>query len=195
MSKAAADLLGYSGAKSPGRVRLSRKEVECLYPCLRCAYWMGRNNSINNRFGFASTPFVESSLVKLALQIPVRYKNFGRFEAALIHAMDPALARHASVYGQGFDASPSVKRKLKEYATLYRPTWARRLSYRIQARFRGHELNPLLTKEYLSRVIDASFPEMRRYFSVDKVKNETELSRICTLEYMFRKVQPSHPHV
>jgi asparagine synthase (glutamine-hydrolysing) len=192
MSKATADVLGYKGARSPGRIRLSRMEVESLYPCLRCAYWMGRNNSINNRFGYASTPFVESSLVKLALQIPLTYKNFGRFEATLIHAADPALARYTSAYGEGFDASPSVRRKLKEYATIYRPTWVRRVSYRIRNRFRRHQIGFLLTSDYLSRVIDTSFPEMRRYFRVDKVKNETELNRICTLEYMFQKIQPNH---
>ncbi|MBM3584145.1 MAG: hypothetical protein FJX36_06850 [Alphaproteobacteria bacterium] len=30
---------------------LSRGEIELLYGALRCRYWMGRNNSINNRFG------------------------------------------------------------------------------------------------------------------------------------------------
>jgi asparagine synthase (glutamine-hydrolysing) len=189
MSKAAADVLGYKGAMSPGRIRLSRPEVEYLYPGLRCAYWMGRNNSINNRFGYASTPFVEPSLVKLALQIPVKYKNFGRFEAALIHAADPALAKYASAYGEGFDARPSVNRRLKEYATLYRPTWVRRMSYRIRNPLRQQGISALLTNEYLSRVIDTSFPEMRRYFRIDKIRNETELNRICTLEYMFQKIQ------
>ena len=31
--------------------RFTRGEVEALYPFYRCRYWMGRNNSVNNKLG------------------------------------------------------------------------------------------------------------------------------------------------
>lgn len=167
--------------------RLARTEIEFLYPCLRCAYWMGRNNSVNNRFGFAATPFIEPALVGLALQIPIAAKNHGRFEAALIAAIDPALARYPSVYGQGFDEAPALARRLKGGMTLARPPRLRKWSYRLQNRMRRAGFSGVLGPDYLSRVIDPDCPALRRYFRIERVRSALEFNRICTLEYLFER--------
>jgi hypothetical protein len=187
LERAIRNLLADSPGDAPSSAeRLTRQQVEYLYPCFRCAYWMGRNNSVNNRFGRAVTPFIEPELIKLALQIPLRFKNHGIFEAALIDAIDPRLASYPSVYGQTFDRPPPWRRVLKDQATLRRPTYLRRFSYRLQNRLRRPEMTPLLSKEYLSTVIDASFPIMRRYFKIEQVMSSLEMNRICTLEYLFQ---------
>ena len=54
----------------------------------RCRFWMGRNNSLNNRFGWALTPFAEYNVVKESIAIPVRFKNYGVLEARMIKEAD-----------------------------------------------------------------------------------------------------------
>jgi asparagine synthase (glutamine-hydrolysing) len=84
------------------RNTLDRGKVERLYPYYRCKYWMGRNNSVNNKIGFALTPFITQSLIERALRLPLRQKNTGRFEARLIREINPRLAAYPSAYGHSF---------------------------------------------------------------------------------------------
>jgi asparagine synthase (glutamine-hydrolysing) len=63
---------------------------------------MGRNNSVNNKIGFALTPFITQSLIERALRLPLRQKNTGRFEARLIREINPRLAAYPSAYGHSF---------------------------------------------------------------------------------------------
>jgi len=192
MSAAVADILGYEDAEAPWRIEISRAEVEYLYPCLRCAYWMGRNNSINNRFGYAGTPFVESSIVKLALRIPIEFKNFGRFESALVRKADLTLAGYPSIYGHDFITDPTIGRMARDYMTILRPAFMRKLSYRLRSRFYHRSTDYALSEEYLNSAIDAALPEMRRYFNVERVRSASELNRICTLEYLFERYRTAH---
>lgn len=174
------------------KTRLSRQHIEYLYPCLRCIYWMGRNNAINNRFGYEATPFIQEGPVQIALQIPLRYKNHGSFEADLIRLIDPTLAGFETAYGQTFSESPSIKRIIKDNLTVCRPVIARRLSYRIKTRFRKLARFAPLTTEYLAGVFDTSFPCTGQYFKVERVKNAGYFNRICTLEYLFQANQVVH---
>ena len=78
--------LGLSGR------RLSRTDVEQVYPLFRCRFWMGRNNSVNNRIGAAMTPLADLLPVRAAIRVPLRLKNDGLFEAGMIATADRALA-------------------------------------------------------------------------------------------------------
>ena len=169
------------------KTRLSRQHIEYLYPCFRCIYWMGRNNAINNRFGYEATPFIQEGPVQIALQIPLRFKKHGSFEADLIELIDPTLAGFESAYGQTFSESPSIKRVIKDNLTVYRPIIARRLSHQIKSRFHNLVRFAPLTDGYLASVLDTSFPYMGRYFRFERVKNAVDFNRICTLEYLFQK--------
>ncbi len=191
MAKAIARLFGKPADADCAGIRLAREEIEYLYPCLRCVYWMGRNNSVNNRFGYAATPFIATELIKLALRIPIAAKNYGRFEAALIARADPALAGYPSAHGQPPSEAPSLSRRLEAGMTMLRPPWVRRFSYRIQHR-RARLRPSFVLGDGLAKVIDPSFPELRRYFKIDKVTDEFVLNRIATLEYIFENYPVRH---
>ena len=181
------------GSGSDLAAPLSRPEIELLYAYFRCSFWMGRNNSVNNRFGYFLTPFVEPKLIDLAVAVPLRLKNHGILEARLIAAADPALAKYDSVYGGPFDRPPSLARLIKDDMTLLRPVTLRRLSYRLQNRIRPKaSFHRLLQSDYLASVLDLTFPHMRRYFNIGRIRSGAEMARICTLEYLFARCEPDH---
>ena len=116
--------------------RMTRLDVERTYPLFRCRFWMARNTSINCRLGYAMTPLVEPAIVRAALSTPLRLKNLGTFEAALIRRIDPKLASYPSAYGLAFDQAPSAKARLAFALTVLRPPQLRRYSFRIKHRLK-----------------------------------------------------------
>ncbi len=174
-------------------VMLSRTEVELVYPLFRCRYWMGKNNSVNNRLGYALTPFIDYEIVKRAIRIPLKYKNHGRFEAALIQAVSPALAAYASAYGHNFSGPPGLRHRLSDQLTLRRPTRLRRYLYRIKARRLTGERPYPLDKAYLETVMDAQFPYLGELFRVQANRDNAQYNRMCTLEYLFQKTSAQLP--
>jgi asparagine synthase (glutamine-hydrolysing) len=170
--------------------RLSRRDVERVYPEFRCRFWMGRNNSVNNRLGAALTPFIDENVVPDALGLPLRIKNFGRFEARLIRAINPRLAAYQTVYGHGFAGEPPLRRILKDLRTYARPPVLRRFTYRWKHRRPG--VRPYwLGDDYVGRVLDLDFPYARRLFQVTRVCDNEQYNRICTLELLFERYQPA----
>jgi asparagine synthase (glutamine-hydrolysing) len=164
--------------------RLTREQVEYAYPAFRCGFWMGRNNSINARIGQAMTPFIDRDLVRLAVAVPLSLKNHGRFEAGLIRAVSPALAGYVSDYGHAFDRDPPLSRIVKDYATLLRPPWLRRYTYRLRYRQAGPRPQ-WLEPHMLQRVLDVRMPVMTRFFRLRRVNDPEVFARIATLEYLF----------
>lgn len=165
--------------------RLSRRDVERLYPAFRCRYWTGRNTSVNNRFGWALTPFIERATVASAIDVPIAFKNHGRFEAALINAFSPSLARYPSAYGHDFAGDVPLKRRFKDQLTLMRPPLLRRYAFRIKARMQPAALDH--GNRSWQAVIDPSFPQMREFFRIGQVRDRGQFLRICTLEYLFSR--------
>ena len=172
--------------------RLTRGEVERVYPEFRCRFWMGRNNSANNRLGPALTPFIDENVVPDTLSLPLRVKNFGRFEGRLIREINPRLAAYDTVYGHGLADDPPLKRILKDLKTYARPPLLRRFTYRLKNR-RPAPRPYWLGDDYLGRVIDLEFPYARRLFEVARVCDNEQYNRICTLEYLFQRYQPAYP--
>ena len=167
-----------------GEGSLSRSQVEYAYPAFRCNYWMGRNNSVNSRIGWALTPFVDPQLVELCAGIPLKLKEHGRFEADLIRTVSPDLARYESDYGHAFDGPPPLKRIVKDHLTLVRPPRMRRYTYRLRHR-RQSPRSKWLRDENLSKVMDASMPRMSDFFHVSRINDPQAYGRIATLEYLF----------
>lgn len=169
--------------------RLSRTDIEAVYPLFRCRYWMGKNNSVNNRLGPALTPFIDANVVPDALAVPLRYKNSGRFEARLIARTDPALATYLSDYGHSFADAPPLCRRLRDRLTYARPPRLRRLAFRIKNR---HAPDPpyWLTKPYYARIVDPDLPFMRQFFRIGQVNSLEQLNRILTLEVLFQHTRP-----
>jgi len=168
--------------------RLARAEVELVYPLFRCRYWMGKNNSINNRLGYALTPFIDYPVVQKSVRIPLTFKNSGRFEAAMIRRVSPALAAYPSDYGFDFVQGAGVKQRLKDRMTLARPPMLRRYLYRIKSRRRADSRPYWLSTDYVEQVMDRKFPYMSRYFALERNRDMERLNRIYTLEYLFQSV-------
>jgi hypothetical protein len=183
MAAKAAAAAGEPGAK------LSRRQVESLYPYFRCRAWFGPENTINNRTGYSILPFFDFRTVTEALRVPVRLKYFGDFEAALIRAADPVLAAYPSNYGHSFAENAPFKFRVMDMLTYARPLHLRRNAVALKGRLAKPQPRPnLVSDAYLSRVIDTAFPYMSKYFHVGRIKPVNQFVRICTLEYLFSRV-------
>ncbi|MFQ5535029.1 MAG: hypothetical protein ACE5EM_09450 [Sphingomonadales bacterium] len=172
---------------------LTRPEIELLYPIFRCRYWMGRNNSVNNRLGPALTPFIDHQVVGDAVKIPLEYKNYGLFEGRMIRALDPKLASYPSAYGHDFASGPTLGHKLYDLATLWRPAPLRRYAYRVQARCKPWRRPFWLEPPYLDAALPDGFPVMNRFFDMNALRDPTQLARAATLEYLFQAFNADPP--
>ena len=169
---------------------LTRKEVEFLYVGFRCRYWMGRNNGINNALGNALTPFIDANIVPDANSAPIGFKNFGKLEAAMIRMISPSLARYDSAYGHNFAGDPPLHRKFKDLSTMLRPPELRKYTYRLHRRSRDN-WPYFLGPDYIDAILPNGFPFMTQFFDVDRIADSEQFSRICTLEYLFRRFNPA----
>ena len=161
---------------------LSRDQVEYLYPYFRCRYWMGRNNSVNNRLGLAATPFIEHAVISSALQVPLRHKTLGPLQARMIAKADPALAAYPSAYGCSFDGEPPLSYRLKYLATYLRPPSLRRFTYRLR---RQPPMPRQLQPPYREAVL-GEIGYIQDYLQVERLTDPGQLNRALTAEYLFQ---------
>lgn len=170
----------------PGdRAALPRAALERAYPAVRCRSLFGHEISLEARYGAYLMPFLEHAVVADMLTLPIGWKNAGRFEAALLAAIDPELAAFPSCYGHDFAGPPGWRHRLGEWATRARPIALRAKSYAIQRRLgpMGDEHGGLLSDAYLGRVIDLDYPAMRRFFRIGAITDSSVMRRIANLEY------------
>jgi asparagine synthase (glutamine-hydrolysing) len=170
--------------------RVERNRIEQIYPRIRCRALFGREIGLEARFSPYLMPFLDHQVVAAALAIPIAQKNAGAFEAALLNAIDPELARQPSAYGHDFSGAPGRHHRFGEWSTRIRPVWLRRHSYAIRRRIKpmGDEHGGLLSPEYMNRVIDPDFPVMRRYFAMDAIADSGLWRRIANLEYLAQQL-------
>lgn len=174
--------LGRDGDRNP----LPRHVVEEIYPRVRCRALFGKEISDESRYGAYFMPFLDHQLVALAAPIPIRLKNAGRYEARLITAINPELARQPSAYGHHFAGPPSLAHRWSEWSTRRRPIRLRQGSYAIQRRVGRveDEHGGLLGPDHLGRVINLDYPAMRRFFRIDRIGGDLGLlRRVACLEY------------
>ena len=124
------------------------------------------------------------------MTLPVAIKQAGRFEAALLAAIDPVLAAYPSAYGHDFAGPPSPRHRFQEWSSRIRPAWLRQRSYAIQRRMgtMADEHGGLLSPDYLGRVIDLDYPAMRRFFHMEAITDSGLLRRIACLEYLAQRL-------
>ena len=166
---------------------LTRAEVESAYPLFRCPAFFGRQISMVGRFGAYFMPFFEYRMVRESIRLPVSARNHGAFQSQLLATIHPRLAGYMSAYGHSFLEPASLSHRLSEAVSLYRPPWLRRYGWRMKQAVRGRPaLTPtgFMAPEYLGRVIDLTFPVMRRYFRMDRLADLTHYRRIATLEHL-----------
>lgn len=173
--------LGRDGDRGP----LPRGLIEQIYPRIRCRPFFGHEISNEARFGAYLMPFLDHKVVAEAMTLPLALKNVGRFEAALIHAIDPELAAQPSAYGHSFAEPPNRQHRWSEFSTRIRPAWLRQKSYAIRRRMgpMADEHGGLLTPEWLGLVVDLDFPVMRRFFRPEAITDSALLRRVANLEY------------
>ncbi|MCH8684234.1 hypothetical protein [Pedomonas mirosovicensis] len=170
---------------------LTRAEVESAYPLFRCPPFFGREISMVGRFGAYFMPFFEYQMVRETIHLPVAARNHGAFQSQLLATIHPRLAGYMSAYGHSFLEAASLKHRLSEAVSLYRPPWLRRYGWRMKQAIKGRPaLQPtgFMAPEYLGRVIDLTFPAMRRYFRMDRLADATLYRRIATLEHLAGKL-------
>lgn len=163
--------------------RLNRTEVEYIYPGFRGRFWTGRNTAFNTHLGPALTPFFEMNVVREALRVPLRFKNHGIFEAALIARIDPALARYPSAYGHDFTQAPSWKRRLKDHMTYLRPPSLRRLTFRLKNRLKPGRLAADVSPDVQAKLFPQGLPVASRFFNVPAINDSGQMNRLLTIEY------------
>ncbi len=168
--------------------RLTRAQVELAYPLFRARYWTARDVPINQGFGPFLVPFMEPSVIRGTCDIPLAWKNHGRFEARMIRSLSARLAAYPTSYGHSFAVDPPLSRVLRSQTTYRRPIWLRRLSYRLQQR--GAIQRPwYLSPAYLAAVIDPDLPVMSRLFTPSAIHDNEVFNRVATLEYLCEKLR------
>ena len=131
-------------------------------------------------------PFLDQHVVAEAMTLPLALKNAGRFEAMLLNAIDPALARLPSAYGHDFAGPPSLRHRFGEWSTRIRPVAVRQRSYALRRRLGpvADEHGGLLSPDYMGRVVDLDYPVMRRFFRTERIADSGMMRRIANLEYL-----------
>ena len=172
------------------RGRLPRPLLEQLYPRVRCRALFGREISLEARYGAYLMPFLDHRLVAEAMRLPLALKNAGRFEAMLLNAIDPELARQPSAYGHDFAGPPSRRHLFDEWATRLRPVALRQRSYALRRRLGpvADEHGGLLTADYMGRVVDLDYPVMSRFFRIGRIGDSGMMRRIANLEYLAQRL-------
>src|SRR6185437_16957348 len=169
--------------------RLPRTLVAWLYHGFRCRAWDGKVNSINSRFGSVGLPFLQATISEHASRIPIRLKNHGAFEAALINLIDTRLASHPSNYGHDFRRRPPIRRIVRDWGTYLRPPAIRRMTFRLKHRdLRRQNWNDHLQKIYVSSVLPDGVSILSRVFKLNKINNEQQFSRIVSLEFFLMQL-------
>jgi hypothetical protein len=168
------------------RKALPRQLVEQVYPRVRCRSAFGREISLEAHCGAYLMPFLDHRVVAEAVQLPLRDKNAGAFEAQLLAMIDPKLAAHPSDYGHDFLEPPSRRHRFSEWSTRIRPISLRQRSYALR-RWRGpvaDEHGGLISADYVGKVVDLEFPIMRRFFRTEQITDSSLMRRIANLEYL-----------
>jgi hypothetical protein len=168
---------------------LSRQQAEAVYPHFRCRSWNGRESTINSSFGPWLLPFYDYDITQAALALPVAWKHFGNFEAALIRRAHPRLAAFPTNYGHGFDRDAPLARRARTMVDVLQPPWLRQHRFAIKHRFAARRgFSPLLGPDYAGRVIDLKLPYMSRLFRIERIVSEAQYSRILTLEHLYQSL-------
>jgi asparagine synthase (glutamine-hydrolysing) len=163
--------------------RLTREEVEALYPLHRGRYWAARDAAVNNRFGRTVFPFLEAAVVEGTESIPIAFKEYDRLQARIIEIIRPSLARCPTT--RGFCPAGPIPwhYKLRTQLNVQRPTWLRPYSYWWRNR-RQRARPEHLSAASLQHVIDPSLPVMRAYFAPEHIYDPDVFNRVCTMEWL-----------
>lgn len=185
-ARLAASISEVAGMSAGGGQRLTRAQVELLYPLFRCHFWMGLNNSVGVRHGYYATPLVDLESVRLALRVPLRWKNAGALQSHLISALHPGIAAQPSAYGFSFDAGPDRKARLAEWATCARPVSLRPLINATRRSLRNVRVAPETVHRY--RAILPGEWRLDPVLDLAQLPDDRALARALAVEVVWRRI-------
>lgn len=185
-ARLAASMRSVMGMSPAGSEPLSRAQVELLYPLFRCHHWMGVNNSLAVRHGYYATPLVDLTSVRLALRVPLRWKNAGVLESRLVTALHPAIAAQPSAYGFRLDAGPGWRARLAEWAACARPVRLRPLINATRRRLRHVRVAPALLHRY--RALLPGEWRMDPLLDLAQLADDHALGRALAIEVVWRRL-------
>ncbi|WP_321389585.1 hypothetical protein [Emcibacter sp.] len=174
-----------------GHDQLNRIEAESIYPLFRLRYWMGKNNSLNNRFGPALTPFTRYSVLQTAMPVPLRFKYYGNFEAAMIRKLDLVLAGYLTDYGYSLSAPAPLGARIAGWMDIRKPIALRQHIFAFKNKFRKLQKPFYLNEEYVDGLLDPDCPRMSRFFRLDKITSAEQFNRLYSLEYLMKYFKTS----
>ncbi len=163
--------------------RLSRSQVEEVYPKFRGRFWTGRDAQINQRFGPMFFPYLEPVAISNTARVPIRFKDLGYLQGRMIAHANPRLADYPSDYGFTLNGKRPLSYRLKSFVGTQRPAVVRKHSFRLTHRHLEPRVGPLST-ENLARVIDPTLPIMSALFRLDAINSADQFGLIASLEYL-----------
>lgn len=167
---------------------LTREQVEQIYPAVRLKYWMAPNNKSNNLLSYALTPFAEPIFTIPSTGIPLRYKDCGRLEAAIIRKLSPSLAAYPSSYGFNFYDEVPRSARLWNFVRVHTPVFIIPVARALVANHgNGGERPCYLTEKYLASIFDLRNLEVSRYVDLGKVEDPEVLNRAYTAELILQE--------
>ncbi|MEO5811274.1 MAG: asparagine synthase [Rhodanobacter sp.] len=185
-ARLAASIRNIAGVSAVDNEHLSREQVELLYPFFRCHYWMGVNNSVGVRHGYYATPLVDLESVRLALRVPLRWKNAGALQSRLVAALHPAIAAQPSAYDFSFDVGPGWKARLSEWTMCARPVRLRPLINATRRRLRNVRVAPALLRQY--RLLLPGEWCMESLLDLTQLADDSALGRALAVELVWRRI-------
>lgn len=185
-ARLATSIRNMAGLSPIGNERLSRAQVELLYPLFRCHYWMAVNNSVAVRHGCYATPLVDPTSVRLALRVPLRWKNAGALESHLVAALHPTIAAQPSAYGFRFDVGPGWRARLAEWSACARPVRLRPMINAIRRRLRKVRVAPALLQRY--RALLPGEWRTDSLLDLTQLADDRALGRALAVEVVWRRL-------
>ncbi len=169
------------------RARISRREAEMLFPFMR--NWFGApNNAANNQISYALEPFMEAKFIFPSLDIPIRFKYCGRFEAALIGHIDAALAKYDSQYGINFSDPIPLAYRVSHWANRSVPLPMRLIKRRLNLRKQARPMPYYLQGEHVRQVVDMRHLRISEFIDIDQIGDPALLSRALSVEVLLNAI-------
>lgn len=176
--------LGMDGAIA-GR-KMTRRQVELLYPLFRCHYWMAVNNSVAVRHGYYATPLIDAGLVRLAAGLPLAWKNSGRLEARMIAELNPILANQLSSYGFRFSDGPGPAARFSDWTTRSRPILMRPFINSIHRKLRRASARPA-TISHCRSLLPGEW-RLDSVLDLARLPDDAAFSRALAVEVVWREL-------
>lgn len=171
--------------------RFSREDVERLDPPRHNHAMPFTITAFQQLYPFLK-PFCEYDIMASSLEIPLRFKFWGKFQQDLIRLFDSRLASFMSAYGYPFDQKAPLKYRLKERMVTYAPLrlrpYLRKLKRSRKLPIKKFGIN-LLAPEVVEALLPGKAERTAPYIKIENIADELIRSRALTLELLFRKLK------